>query len=71
MPIPSWKREFEKQAARQMNVAAKKPQEKKIEAYGVKGMQSRPWRKVFKNTDALEKWVDKNDAEVHGTRDVD
>lgn len=42
-----------------------------IEAYGVKGMKSTPWRKIFKNVDALNKWVEKNDAEVYGTRSVE
>jgi hypothetical protein len=39
-----------------------------VEAYGVKGMKSIPWRKIFKNSEALNKWVEANDAEVHGTR---
>lgn len=42
-----------------------------VEAYGVKGMNSTPWRKTFKNWAALEKWVEANNAEVHGTRDAD
>lgn len=42
----------------------------KIEAYGVKGMKSASWRKTFKDEDALDKWVDANDAEVHGTREL-
>jgi hypothetical protein len=42
----------------------------KIEAYGVKGMNSTRWRKTFKDEAALEKWVDANDAEVHGTREL-
>jgi hypothetical protein len=37
----------------------------KVEAHGVKGMKSTPWRKIFKNLDALNAWVEKNDAEVH------
>ena len=43
-------------------------QNQAVEAYGVKGMKSTPWRKVFKNNAALQKWVEANDAEVHGTR---
>ena len=43
----------------------------KIEAHGVKGMKSTKWRKAFKNWEALELWVKKNDAEVHGTRTAD
>jgi hypothetical protein len=42
-----------------------------IDAYGVKGMQSKRWRRVFKNREALEKWVEDNDAEVLGTADVE
>ena len=37
----------------------------KVEAHGVKGMKSTPWRKIFKNLDALNAWCEKNDAEVH------
>lgn len=50
------------------NAATKSP---KIEAYGVKGMKSTVWRKTFKNADALLAWCEKNDAVVHGTRDVE
>lgn len=42
-----------------------------IEAYGVKGMQSKPWRRKFPNYEALAKWVEENDAEVHGIREVE
>lgn len=42
-----------------------------IEAYGVKGMKNTAWRKEFKSIDALNKWVEKNDAEVYGTRDLE
>lgn len=45
----------------------------KIEAYGVKGVSSKQWRKVFKNRAAFEAWLDKNagDVEVYGTREVE
>jgi hypothetical protein len=43
----------------------------RIEAYGVKGMKSRPWRRTFKDADALSAWCEKNDAEVYGQRFVD
>jgi hypothetical protein len=43
----------------------------RIEAYGVKGMKSRPWRRTFKNSDALLTWCEENDAEVYGQRSVD
>ncbi len=37
-----------------------------IEAYGVKGLRNTPWRKTFKDYDALNDWVERNDAEVLG-----
>ena len=45
--------------------------EGKIEAHGVRGMQSKPWRKTFKNVDQMNAWAEKYDAEIHGTRDVE
>ena len=41
-----------------------------IEAYGVKGLKSSPWRKTFKSQKDFERWLDKNkgDVEVQGTR---
>jgi hypothetical protein len=44
---------------------------RRIEAYGVKGMKSRAWRRTFKDADALMTWCEKNDAEVYGQRFVD
>jgi hypothetical protein len=41
-----------------------------IEAYGVKGAQSTKWRKTFKDADALASWIDANDAEVEGQKDL-
>lgn len=43
----------------------------RIEAYGVKGMNSRRWRRTFKDADSLVAWCEKNDAEVYGQRFVD
>ncbi len=43
----------------------------KVEAYGVKGMKSTPWRKTFRDANALATWAEKNSAEVHGTRSVE
>ncbi len=43
----------------------------KIEAYGVKGMKSLPWRRTFPDVEAMADWADKHDAEVHGTRERD
>jgi hypothetical protein len=42
-----------------------------IEAYGVKGMKSTPWRKTFKSAEALDAWVEKHGAEVYGIRELD
>lgn len=39
-----------------------------IEAYGVKGLQSKPWRKTFRSFEALQTWAAANDAEVLGSR---
>ena len=41
-----------------------------IEAQGVKGMKSTPWRKTFKNIEALNAWVEKHGAEVHAIREI-
>ena len=42
-----------------------------IEAHGVKGMKSTPWRKTFKTPENLDKWADANQAEVHATREIE
>jgi hypothetical protein len=42
-----------------------------IEAYGVKGMDSKQWRKTFKDADDLNQWLEKNDAEMLGMRDLE
>jgi hypothetical protein len=42
-----------------------------IEAYGRKGMKNTKWRKFFKNSDAMSKWCDDNDATVEGSRELD
>jgi hypothetical protein len=42
-----------------------------IEAHGIKGMKRTPWRKTFKHEDHLNDWAEKNDADVHGTRDLE
>ncbi len=34
-------------------------------------MKSTPWRKTFKSPEAMEAWVEKHDAEVHGVRILD
>jgi hypothetical protein len=41
-----------------------------IEAYGVKGLKNRPWRRAFANAEKLLAWCDRNDAIVLGTREA-
>lgn len=43
----------------------------RIEAYGVKGGKSRPWRRCFANAELLVAWCERNDAVVLGIRNVD
>lgn len=43
----------------------------RIEAYGNKGFKNTPWRKTFKSVDAMNAWVEKNDATVLGTRELE
>lgn len=44
-----------------------------VEAHGVRGTKSTPWRKTFKSQEAFEAWLEKNegDVEVQGTRKLD
>lgn len=42
-----------------------------IEAYGNRGFQNKPWRKTFAGVDALNTWVEANDATCLGTRERD
>jgi hypothetical protein len=42
-----------------------------IEAYGIKGMDRKQWRKSFKDYNQLADWCEKFDAEVYGTRDLE
>lgn len=50
-----------------------KPVSKQLEAFGVKGMQSKSWRKKFKTLKAYETWYEKNEGnvEVYGLREVE
>jgi type II secretory pathway component PulM len=41
-----------------------------IEAHGVKGMKSTPWRKTFKSIEALNAWVEKIGAEIYAIREI-
>jgi hypothetical protein len=42
-----------------------------IEAHGIRGIKRTPWRRSFKHVDALNAWCEKNDADCHGTRDLE
>ncbi len=42
-----------------------------VEAYGVKGLKSRAWRKVFPTYEKLAAWVVANNAEIHGCIDFE
>lgn len=42
-----------------------------IEAHGIRGMSRKPWRKTFKDSDALSDWCEKYDAECYGQRELD
>ena len=42
-----------------------------MEAHGVKGVKGTPWRKSFKSHEHAHEWAEKNDAEIHGTRDLE
>ena len=46
-------------------------QRDRVDAYGVKGMKSTPWRKTFRNSDALLAWAEKHGAEIYATCDAD
>jgi hypothetical protein len=50
-----------------------KAHETRIEAHGVKGMKSTPWRKEFKSEKHLDDWMTKQDgnAELHGVREME
>jgi len=50
-----------------------KAHETRIEAHGVKGMKSTPWRKEFKSEKHLADWMTKQDgnAELHGVREME
>ncbi len=67
-PINCREPNYEADYAREAQLAHERT---RIEAHGVKGLKSTPWRKTFKNTDALNTWVEKNDAEVYATREVE
>jgi len=39
-----------------------------IEGYGVRGLDSKRWRRKFVDEEAMHAWAEKHDAEIHGTR---
>lgn len=41
-----------------------------IEAYGVRGMDNKLWRRRFASPSMMLEWAEQNDAEIHSTRDV-
>ena len=41
-----------------------------IEAYGVRGLQSKSWRKTFKSLETLDRWCEAHDAVVFGVREI-
>jgi len=43
----------------------------RIEAYGLKGMQNRAWRRTFASAEKLLAWCERNDSVVLGTRPVE
>jgi hypothetical protein len=46
-------------------------QRTRIEAYGVKGLQSRPWRRIFADAEKLDAWCERQNAVVYGQRYVE
>ena len=45
----------------------------KIEVKGVRGMNSKPFRKVFASQAAFEKWLEKEEGnvEIEGVREIE
>lgn len=44
---------------------------RKVEAYGTKGLKSAAWQKTFPNAKALNAWTEKHDATVQGLAWID
>lgn len=51
--------------------AAPAPPPRRIEVYGIRGLQSKPWRRTFPSQAAYEAWLQQNgdDVQVLGTRE--
>jgi hypothetical protein len=49
------------------------PASTKVEAHGVRGMQSTPWRRTFPSWAAFEAWAEKNreNITIHATREAE
>jgi hypothetical protein len=50
-----------------------KPDRVRVEAHGVRGMQSTPWRRTFPSWAAFEAWAEKNSENItiHATREAE
>jgi len=70
--IAAWDAEMERRKQSKSEVAEVDELNVGVEAYGVRGMNSKKWRKTFKSQEAFERWLDANegDVEVLGTREV-
>ena len=55
----------------QTQASLKKADNTPFEAHGIRGMKRLPWTKKFKNVREMERFCDKYDAEVLGTRDLE
>jgi hypothetical protein len=65
------KSELRKRTNEEVEQIDEAPKDHTIEAHGIKGMKRTPWRKTFKHEDHLHDWAEKNDADVHGTRELE
>lgn len=68
MDSKKFDREYAQAVARLEREKAAKQNE--VEAYGVQGLQSKPWRKTFRSLEALSAWAERSDAEIHGVRNT-
>ena len=56
-----------------MNAATDNGKVGPVEVHGVKGLQSKPFRKTFATPAAFDRWLDANagDVEIHGFRAIE
>lgn len=52
-------------------VKGEEKKDTRIEAYGVKGLKSIQWRRIFKSEEALDKWMKEHDAELTAVSKLD